>query len=63
MTEFWVSFILKFSPSNWETCEKCQNFNHHKIVGANQSCPKLPPSKVTSVGWGTWIFIYQMGKD
>jgi hypothetical protein len=85
MTKFWVSFILKFSPSNWKTCEKCQNFNHHKIEDDSspsygttfQKChfvlpsqnswgkpklPKLPPSKVTSVGWGTWIFIYQMGK-
>jgi hypothetical protein len=35
MTEFWVSFILKFSPFDWKTCEKCQNFNHHKIDEAN----------------------------
>jgi hypothetical protein len=37
MTKFQVSFILKFSPSNWKTFEKCQNFNHHKIE--NDSSP------------------------
>ncbi len=37
MTKFWVSFILKISPSDWKTCEKCQNFNHHKIE--NDSSP------------------------
>jgi hypothetical protein len=37
MIEFWVSFILKFSPSDWKTCEIFQNFNHHKIQNDSSS--------------------------
>lgn len=37
-------------------------FNYHKIEWGRPKLPKLPPSKVTSVGWGTWIFKYQKGK-
>jgi hypothetical protein len=33
-----------------------------KNIWGKPKLPKSPPSKVTSVGWGTWILIYQMGK-